>query len=344
LPTKLHITIIADPEIPVPPILYGGIERIINSMVTELQLKGHQVSLFAHRDSKSSADKQIGYPSTQQSSTGLIANTLTVSRLLFARPDVVHSFGRIAYLSALLPLRMPKIMSYQREPTISQINKAVKIAATNSLMFTGCSNYITDKITPFANAVTVYNSVSLNDYTFCNNIETDAPLVFLGRIEEIKGTHHAIAVAKLTGRKLIIAGNIPDYAQRYFDKEIAPHLNNEQITYIGAVNDEQKNELLGTAAALLMPIEWNEPFGIVMAEALACGTPVIAFKGGATTEVVINGINGFICNDLDEMIEAVKNIPTIDRNNCRKDAAERFSSKVMASQYEDLYLKMLNNK
>ena len=342
MPTKLNIAIIADPEIPVPPILYGGIERIINSLIIELKQKGHLVSLFAHQDSKTVADKQYNYPSAQQSITGLLGNTLSVSRLLFSKPDVIHSFGRLAYLSALLPTGIPKIMSYQREPTLSQVQKSMGIAAKGSLMFTGCSNYITDQITPFAPATTVYNSVSMDDYTFCNEVKNDASLVFLGRIEPIKGTHHAITIAKQSNRKLVIAGNIPDYAQTYFDEHIKPFIDGEQITYIGPVNDAQKNNLLGSAAAFLMPIEWNEPFGIVMAEALACGTPIIALKGGSTTEVVINGHNGFLCDDVNEIATAIQNINKIDRKNCRDDAEKRFSSTIMASAYENLYLKMIN--
>ena len=340
--TKLHIAIIADPEIPVPPVLYGGIERIINSLIIELKQRGNHVSLFAHSDSKTIADKQYNYPSAQQSITGLLGNTLSVSRLLFSKPDVIHSFGRLAYLSALLPTGIPKIMSYQREPTLSQIQKSMKIAAKGSLMFTGCSNYITNQIAPFAPSATVYNSVSMDDYTFRSEVKNDAPLVFLGRIEPIKGTHHAITIAKQTKKKLVIAGNIPDYAQAYFNEQVKPFIDGEQITYIGPVNDEQKSNLLGSAAAFLMPIEWNEPFGIVMAEALACGTPIVALKGGSTTEVVINGYNGFLCTDINEMVTAVQNINNVDRKNCRNDAEKRFSSTIMASAYESLYLKMIN--
>ena len=340
--TKLHIAIIADPEIPIPPVLYGGIERIINSLIIELKQKGHQVNLFAHPDSKTIADTQYRYPSVKQNLTGLLGNTFSVSRLLFSRPDVIHSFGRLAYLSALLPTGIPKVMSYQREPTLSQIQKSIKIAAKGSLLFTGCSNYITNQIEPYAPAATVYNSVSMGDYSFCSEVNNDAPLVFLGRIEQIKGTHHAITIAKRTNKKLVIAGNIPEYAQAYFNKQIKPFIDGEQITYIGPVNDEQKNKLLGTAAAFLMPIEWNEPFGIVMAEALACGTPIVALKGGSTTEVVINGYNGFLCDDVNEMIEAIQSINTINRKNCRDDAEKRFSSTVMASAYERLYLTMIN--
>jgi glycosyltransferase involved in cell wall biosynthesis len=338
---KLHIALIADPEIPVPPTHYGGIERIINYMITELQQRGHTISLFAHKDSKTTADYFYPYSSVNQNMAGVIANTLNISRLAIKRPDVIHSFGRLAYLTALLPLSIPKIMSYQREPTIGQIKKAVSLSAKNSLMFTGCSNYIADQIAPHAQSEAVFNCIALNDYKFQPQVNEDAPLVFLGRIEALKGTYDAIQVAKQSGKKLIIAGNIPGYAQAYFNEDVAPYVDGEHITYIGPVNDTQKNELLGKAAALLMPVKWNEPFGIVMAEALACGTPVIGLKGGATTEVVVDGINGFICNDVNQMVTAVKNIATIDRKVCRDDAEQRFSSTVIAQQYEDLYSQMI---
>lgn len=340
---KLHIALIADPEIPVPPFYYGGIERIINSLITGLQMRGHCVSLFAHADSKTIASKHYNYHSDKQNLLGVIANTLNVSRLLFKDVDVVHSFGRLAYLSALLPSCIPKIMSYQREPTISQVKKAVKIAAKNSMYFTGCSNYITNQIKPFASASTVYNAVSMEDYQLKEEITDNAPLVFLGRIEPIKGAHLAIKAAQQANRNLIIAGNIPDKSQAYFKREIAPFIDQKTIFYIGAVNDQEKNELLGNAAALLMPVEWNEPFGIVMAEALACGTPVIAFERGAAKEVVINGTNGWLCRTIPEMVNAVARLQLISRKACRKDAELRFSETALVKNFEELYFRLAKN-
>uniref|UniRef100_UPI002611942B glycosyltransferase n=1 Tax=uncultured Mucilaginibacter sp. TaxID=797541 RepID=UPI002611942B len=203
-----------------------------------------------------------------------------------------------------------------------------------------CSNYITNQIKPFAPAYTVYNAVSMAAYQLKESIAADAPLVFLGRIEPIKGTHTAIKVAQKAGRKLIIAGNIPKYAQEYFDLEIAPFIDQKQISYVGEVNDLQKNELLKGAAALLMPIEWNEPFGIVMAEALACGTPILAFPRGAATEVVINGTNGYLCNTFLDMVNAVAKLNLLDRKACRHDAETRFSETALVKNYEDIYFRL----
>lgn len=341
MPTKLHIALIADPAIPVPPLYYGGIERVIDLLIRGLKKNGHTISLFAHQESVTAADYFFAYPGINQSKSSLIKNTFLVSKLLLNKPDVVHSFGRLAYLSALMLFQIPKLMSYQREPTLSQIKKAINFAGKNSMHFTGCSNYITDQIKPFAPASTVYNAVSMHAYQFKNAVADDAPLVFLGRIEPIKGTHTAIKIAKQSKRKLIIAGNIPPEAKAYFDTKIAPFINQKNVCYVGPVDDFKKNELLGNAAALLMPIEWNEPFGIVMAEALACGTPVIALQRGAAKEVVLNGTNGWLCRTISEMVNAVANIHLINRTDCRKDAELRFSEAALVRNFEALYFKML---
>lgn len=340
----MNIAIIADPEIPVPPLYYGGIERIIDTLITGLTERGHHVTLFAHKNSVTSAQKFYPFPASKQNLAGVMANTFSISRLLFKDIDVVHSFGRLAGLAALLPTHQPKIMSYQREPTLSPVKKASTLSPKNSLLFTGCSDYITHQIKPVAQAETVYNAVSTEFYAFKEDTRQTAPLVFLGRIEPIKGPHTAISIAQKTKRKLIIAGNIPDDSRKYFDTEIAPYIDNSQISYIGPVNDEQKKTLLGNASALLMPIHWNEPFGIVMAEALACGTPVIAFARGAAKEIIRDGINGWLCHDEKDMENAVLQLNKIDRKQCRADAEHRFSAKVMTDRYEFLYRKMCAKK
>lgn len=337
----LKIALIADPELAVPPLLYGGIERIIAMLAEGYTALGHEVSLFAHKDSKTPA-RLFPYKGTSsRKKTDVIKNAFVINKeLILGKYDIVHSFGRLLYLLPQLPLSLPKVMSYQREPTISQIKKASKLARKNTLVFTGCSSYISDQITPYATSLPIFNGINLNLYEFKEKVKTDAPLVFLGRIEPIKGTHIAIEIAKQTKKKLIIAGNIATEFQDYFDTHIQPELN-DQIVYVGPVNDQQKNKFLGEALAFLMPIEWNEPFGIVMAEALACGTPVIAFNRGSVSEIVINNYNGFKCDTLDEMIERISEIHNIDRKNVRKDAETRFSSEVIVSQYLNLYHQML---
>ena len=338
----LKIAIIADPELPVPPLLYGGIERIIAMLVEGYVKLGHEVSLFAHADSKTSGKLFAYNGKTCSLLSDILKNSFLINKELFKNKyDIIHSFGRLIYLLPQLPFRIPKIMSYQREPTISQVIKAKKLSKQNALVFTGCSAYISNQILPYAPAYTIFNGVDLETYRFHNEISEDAPLVFLGRIEPIKGTHIAIQVALATRKKLTIAGNIPIEYNAYFEQKIKPYLSAE-ITYIGPVNDEQKNGLLGSALAFLMPIDWDEPFGIVMAEAMACGTPVIGFNRGSVPEVIISGVNGLRCNTLEEMISAVNSIGKIDRKKVREDAERRFSSKLIINQYLDLYSKLIN--
>jgi glycosyltransferase involved in cell wall biosynthesis len=334
---KLRIAIIADPELPVPPLLYGGIERIIAMLIEGYTRFDHQVSLFAHADSVTEAKLFAYKGKTSNRNLDLLKNMWLINKeLLLHSYDVVHSFGRLAYLLPVLQSSTAKIMSYQRDPTISQIKKVMQLAKKGTMTFTGCSEYISKKISPYAVSHPIFNGVELTMYDFKEIVALDAPLIFLGRIEPIKGTHIAIEVAKKTGKKLIIAGNIPAEYQSYFNTLIKPQLN-DQITYIGAVTDIEKNKILGEACAFLMPIEWDEPFGIVMAEAMACGTPVIAFNRGSVPEVVIHGVNGYRCDTIEEMISYVIKIKNIDRQKVRKDAEERFSSEVIVREYLNLY-------
>ena len=332
----MKIALIADPDLPVPPKLYGGIERILDMLITAYTESGHEVTLFAHKDSKVVCEL-IPYPGTTQCAKSFITNCFTINKTIIkSNFDVVHSFGRLAYLTPILPLSIPKIMSYQREPTIRQVKKAMLLAKKKTLFFTGCSNYITNQLQSFALAITIYNGVSTQSYQPNSNVNIDAPLVFLGRIEPIKGTHLAIEIALKTHKKLIIAGNVPDNHQTYFDQKIKPYLC-EQITYAGAVDDQQKNNLLQNALALLMPVQWNEPFGIVMAEAMACGTPVIGFKRGAVPEIIRNGETGFYGETINDLIAGVEKVHLLNRNTVRKTMETYFSARVIASQYLKLY-------
>ncbi len=337
----MKILLTCDPEIPVPPSLYGGIERIVDALVNAYVDNGHNVTLCAHPKSNVRC-RLVGWKGIRsQNRFDTLKNTLQLTSLVFKeRFDIVHSFSRLAYMTAIMPFGVLKIMSYQREPSLRQVSKAVKLSKKRSLLFTGCSNYISNKLRTEAEAYTIYNCVAIDKYAFTEMVYEDAPLVFLGRIEDIKGTHIAIKVAQHTGKRLLIAGNIPSNKQQYFDEQVKPHLN-ERIQYIGLVDDEQKNELLGKALAFLMPIQWNEPFGIVMAEAMACGTPVLGFPYGAVPEVVQDGVTGFVCNDVDEMVQAVNRVNNIARGDVRKIAEEKFSNTKVSADYLQLYKTIL---
>jgi glycosyltransferase involved in cell wall biosynthesis len=340
---RLNIAITADPFIPVPPTLYGGIERIIDLLIIEFQRLGHEVTLFAHKDSNVKC-KLIPYKTDIGGLKNDLLNAWVINKYLLSHKiDVIHSFSRLAYLIPQMPRNIPKLMSYQREPTLSQIKKAVKLSQKGTIAFTGCSDYISNKIKPYASSHTIYNGIDTSLYQFTPLVEDDAPLVFLGRVEHIKGAHTAIEIALQTNKRLIIAGNIPLEAQEYFDSQIKPFLN-DNIIYLGPVNDKQKNELLGSAAALLMPIHWNEPFGIVMIEATACGTPVIGFNKGAVPEVIKNNVNGYVVGNIDEAIVKVKQISKIDRKLVREDTVQRFSFDKITIEYLSVYKNLVNER
>ena len=186
-----------------------------------------------------------------------------------------------------------------------------------------------------------FNGVPLATYDFRPDAGPDAPLVFLGRIEEIKGPHLAIEVARRSGLSLVIAGNVPAEHRAFFETKIKPHINGSQVTYVGPVDDKTKNELLGRARALLMPILWDEPFGIAMAEAMACGTPVIGLARGAVPEVVEHGVTGFVADDVDGLVAAVARVETISRVNCRTRVERHFSDRAVVGAYERIYREML---
>ena len=330
----MHVALTADPMIPVPPTLYGGIERVIDMLARGLVERGHRVTLFAHRDSDT-AGRLVPYGGTRAGHPVDVArNTLSIARLAASPPDVVHSFGRLATLAPLLPLALPKLMSYQREPTLRQVRRAAWLARPGTMAFTGCSEHIAAKMRSVAPSYAVFNGVPLGTYTFRDRVGEDAPLVFLGRVERIKGAHTAIAVAQRSGRRLVVAGNVSDDA--YFEAEVRPHLS-DRVEYVGPVDDAQKNELLGRALAFLMPIEWEEPFGIVMAEALACGTPVLGTPRGSVPEVVIEGETGFVRDTVEGLAEAVVRVGALDRAACRADCEARFSDRAVVDAYEALY-------
>lgn len=332
----------ADPELPVPPATYGGIERVIAQLADALVDRGHDVVLFAHRASRTRAEL-VPYASRHsRSRTGTVRHALLIARQYAARrPCIIHSFGRLAYLVPVLPLAAPKIMSYQRPVTPSRVTWAHRLAR-GSLTFTGCSRSLIEPVRHIGSWRVLYNSVPVERFRFSDAASPDAPLVFLGRVEQLKGTDLAIAVARNAGRALVIAGTIAPEHKAYFDTEIAPHIDGRSVTYVGPVDDAAKSQLLSAAAALLMPVRWDEPFGIVMAEALACGTPVIGLRRGAVPEVIDDGATGFVCDTPAEMVERVANLGSIRREACRRAAEARFSTTALAETCEALYEQLVD--
>lgn len=340
----MRILLITDPGILVPPIGYGGIERIVADLAYEYLSNGHDVDLLTTKGSVIEACNvyslgKVGFPPSK-----LVIYTSILTAWFFLlknkkKYDLIHNFGRLLYLFPVLHANNRKIQSYQREIKSRNAEMVLKFNPTN-LAFTGCSLNLITRANPKGYWKGIHNCVVFNKFqlTYIDNT-SDAPLVFLGRIERIKGCHTAIEVAKAAGKKLIIAGNISKLSDeiQYFENEIKPHIDGINVEFVGEVNDVQKNELLGKSIAFLMPIEWNEPFGIVMIEAMACGTPVIAFPYGSVPEVVEEGITGFVVKDRQEMIDAVAKINKIDRSICRQTAERRFDASVIANQYLSLF-------
>jgi glycosyltransferase involved in cell wall biosynthesis len=166
-------------------------------------------------------------------------------------------------------------------------------------------------------------------------------LAFLGRISPEKGVDRAIAIATARGDRLRIAAKVDAADREYFEREIRPLLDHPLVEFIGEIPDSEKNAFLGGAKALLFPIDWPEPFGLVMIEAMACGLPVIAFPGGSVPEIIDDGLTGFIVNTIDEAIDAVRRIDTLDRRQCRETFERRFTARRMASDYVELYRQLV---
>lgn len=341
----MRILITADPELPVPPKLYGGIERIVDLLVIGLKNRGHDVALLAHHESTCPAHQLFSWAGLRsQNKFDAFKNTVTLwSAVREFKPDLVHSFSRVLYLLPLLNTSLPKVMSYQRRPSSKTVRWGAKLGK-DSLTFTGCSEHICRQGRDAGGIwYPIHNCVELEKYTFQPTVADDAPLVFLSRIERMKGAHTAIAAVRKAGRPLIIAGNYSTTGEagKYWREEIAPQIGKNGVEYIGSVNDIQKNELLGKAAAMIVPIEWEEPFGIVFAEALACGTPVISCPRGALPEIVRPGIDGYLVNNFEETVAAIQKLPTIQRDDCRQRAEQCFSASVIVEKYDKLYKSLI---
>jgi glycosyltransferase involved in cell wall biosynthesis len=334
----MKILLTVDPEIPVPPKLYGGIERIVSGLCKAYSEAGHEVFLIANPSSTEINIKQLinwhGLHSRRK--IDIIKNAVQLYKTVIKyNIEIIHSFSRLLYLyPTFLLTKINVIQSYQRKISQKSTAFANKFAG-EKLHFTACSKYmfkdleINKKFTP------IYNFVNTDFFVPNENTEKNF-LMFLGRIEDIKGTKECIETALATNTKLIITGNIQSGHEEYFNTQIKPYLENPLIEYVGEVNDEQKLNYLQHSKAFLFPIKWEEPFGIVMAEAMACGVPVIGFNRGSVPEVVVHGKTGFIVENTNEMINSISLIEKIDRTEVRKDCVNRFSVEIIAKQYLNL--------
>ncbi len=331
----------------VPPPAYGGIELIVGLLTDELVRRGHKVTLFASGDSLSLAELISVHPQALRLDSTVKESSvyeLLILAAVYERAeefDIIHSHMGYAALPYANLVETPtihtlhgtfthdseKIFEYaKKQPyvTISQAQREPKLGL----------NYV----------ATVYNGIDVSSYEFYPQ-PTDPPyLAFLGRLSPEKGTHLAIQIAKSTGWRLKIAGKVDFVDQKYFEQEIKPHIDGQQIQYLGEANHREKNVLMGGAVATLFPITWREPFGLVMVESMASGTPVIAMKMGSTAEVISHGKTGFLCNNIQECISSLEKIATLDRFVCREYVKTHFGVQQMTNGYEAVYQQILSGK
>jgi len=339
----VRVLLVMDPFITVPPDHYGGIERVVADVANGLAAGGHEVTLWAAPGSKVNGRVDAFGSAGEWSRWSNARNTLTLTARFISgahRFDVIHNFGRLAYLSSILARDIPKVQTYMRPVTPANMRLAARLGARR-LHYTAVSAAIRDTGQPGGGDWSViYNCAAPERYPFVAATDpATAPLVFLGRLDRCKGVHHAITVAGRLQRRLVIAGTISPlpHEQAYFQQELAPRIDGALVSYIGPVDDEGKRALLGGAAAMLMPIEWDEPFPVVLPESMLCGTPLIAFRRGGVPEGIEHGRTGFLCDTVDEMAALVPQLTAIDRAAVREEAMRRFSESAVVGAYERLY-------
>ena len=340
----MRVTIIADPIIPVPPLHYGGSERIIAALCRGLTEAGHQVRLVAGPGSRRYHDLIVHrVPGRSFLSRARHKISFQPLSLWAARDaDVVHTYGRYDYLHWLLSADVPLVHSFMN--IIGPGDLAFFARRQQGLALVSPSDNHRRDVPASPQWKTVYPSIEIERIPFRPRPD-GGYLAFLGRLTANKGAKEAIAVARRARLPLRIAGNVSrEYGGvEYFEREVRPQLD-DQIQWIGEITDSQKSEFLGNARALLFPIQWEEPFGIALAESFAAGTPVIASRRGATREQIIEGQTGFLCDTIDEMVAATARLDELDRKACRGVCEARFSSQAMTTSYLSLYQELLETR
>jgi glycosyltransferase involved in cell wall biosynthesis len=324
----------------VPPKLYGGTERVVAHLCDALVDQGHETVLFSSADAKTRAElapvrDQASRldPAPLKSDLAAHMSMLDEVRRRADEFDVLHFHVDMIHFPFFEPIAGRTLTTLHGRLDMKDLAGVYSRWRQYPLVSISDDQR---RYLPEANwAGTVHHGMDPDLYRF--SPRSDGYLAFLGRISPEKRPDRAIAIAKRAGRRLKIAAKVDAADANYFHNEIEPLLDDPLIEFIGEIGDHQKSAFLGNADALLFPIDWPEPFGLVMIEAMACGTPVIAWRCGSTTEVVENGLTGFIVNSDAEADQAVWRAKSLDRAAVRRRFDQRFSSAVMASQYVNLY-------
>ena len=324
----------------VPPKLYGGTERVVYYLIEELAKLGHEVSLFASGDSKTSAKLIADVPEAlrlkQEGCEDMLAPHIAQLQNVLERAnefDIIHFHNDYLHFPFTNNLKVPHVTTLHGKLTIPELQLVYNKFTSQPVVSISDNQR---KPLPQANFVaTVYHGLPKNLFTAGNG--EGGYFAFLGRISPEKGCDKAIEIAISTNTPIKIAAKIDKADTDYFQEKIKHLFDHPLVNYIGEINEVQKGEFLGKAKALLFPINWNEPFGIVLIEAMACGTPVIAWNMGSVPEIIEDGKSGFVVDSMEQMISAVNKLSSIERTSVRKAFEERFTARRMATDYLKVY-------
>ena len=328
----------------VPPPAYGGTEAIVGLLADGLVRRGHDVVLRASGDSITLAELRSVYPRSLRTAEG-IENTIPYELVHGAEAlrdaqdfDIVHNHtGEILMAFAGLVDTPMLTTTHGNLTPDSRFVWERYNGFYNAISWSQTKRFVGFPSAQFAGVV--HNAIDVQTYPFRSNKEDY--LLCLARVSPEKGTHLAIEVARRLSMPLIIAGKVDRVDREYFETAIEPQIDGTHVRFFGEANAEDKRELYARARCLLVPISWEEPFGLVMPEAMACGTPVIAFARGAAPEIVVDGETGFLVDDVDGMVEAVRHVRSIDPRRCRSHVERRFDVPVMVDGYLEVYERIL---